>query len=47
VGATAGLLRQGRQNQQAAQAQQQAQAGYNNYDRAYAGCMAGRGYQVS
>jgi hypothetical protein len=44
-------VRQGRQNQQSAQAQQQAQAqaqaGYNNYDRAYAGCMAGRGYQVS
>jgi len=51
VGATAGLLKQGRRNQQAAQAQQQAQAqaqaGYSNYDRAYAGCMAGRGYQVS
>jgi hypothetical protein len=51
VGATVALVRQGRQNQQAAQAQQQAQAqaqaGYSNYDRAYAGCMAGRGYQVS
>ena len=37
VGAATGLLRQGRRNQQAAQAQQQAQAqaqaGLNNYDR--------------
>ena len=43
VGAAAGLLRQGGRNQQAAQAQQQAQA---NYDRAYAACLQGRGYQV-
>jgi hypothetical protein len=44
------MIRQGRRNQQAAQAQQQAQAdaqaGRNNYDRAYASCMQGRGYQV-
>jgi len=46
VGAATGLLRQGRRNQQAAQARQQAQAGLNNYDRAYAACMQGRGYQV-
>jgi hypothetical protein len=50
VGAGAGLMRQAGRNQQAAQAQQQAQAqtqaGRNNYDRAYAACMEGRGYQV-
>jgi len=50
VGAATGLIRQGRQNRQAAQAQQQAQtqdqAGRSNYDRAYAACMQGRGYQV-
>jgi len=44
VGGAVGLVRQANRNQQA---QAQAQAGYNNYDRAYAGCMAGRGYQVS
>jgi hypothetical protein len=44
AGGTVGAVRQGRRNQQA---QQQAQAGRSNYDRAYAGCMAGRGYQVS
>src|SRR5215510_5221186 len=44
VGGTVGVARQAGRNQQA---QQQAQAGRNNYDRAYAGCMAGRGYQVS
>ena len=51
VGAATGLIRQGRQNRQSAQAQQQAQAqaqaGSSNYDRAYAACMQGRGYQVS
>jgi hypothetical protein len=44
VGGTVGLARQAGRNQQA---QQQAQAASHNYDRAYAGCMAGRGYQVS
>jgi len=44
VGGTVGVARQAGRNQQA---QQQAQAGRSNYDRAYAGCMAGRGYQVS
>ena len=43
VGAATGLLRQARRNQQAAQAQQQtqaqAQAGFDNYDRAYAACV--------
>ena len=38
----AGLMKQTGRNQQAAQAQ----AGQNNYDRAYAACMQGRGYQV-
>jgi len=50
AGATAGALRQGRQNRQAAQAQQQAQAqaqaGQAEYDKAYAACLGGRGYQV-
>jgi hypothetical protein len=46
VGAGAGLIRQAGRNQQAAQAQQQAQLGRNNYDRAYAACLEGRGYQV-
>mgnify|MGYP001302717989 FL=1 len=50
VGAAAGLLKKGRQSQQAAGAQQQAQAqaqtGQSNYDRAYGACMGGRGYQV-
>jgi hypothetical protein len=44
VGGTVGLARQAGRNQQAAQ---QDQAARTNYDRAYAGCMAGRGYQVS
>jgi hypothetical protein len=44
--AGAGLIRQAGRNQQAAQAQQQAQMGRNNYDRAYATCLEGRGYQV-
>ena len=43
VGGAVGLMRQGSRNQQAAQAQQQAGA---NYDRAYAACLQGRGYQV-
>ena len=43
VGAATGTVRQAGRNQQAAQAQQQAQA---NYDRAYAACLQGRGYQV-
>ena len=50
VGATAGAMRQSRRNQQAAQAQQQAQAeaqaGSAQYDKAYAVCLEGRGYQV-
>ena len=50
VGATAGLMKQSRQNQQAAQAQQQAQAqsqaARSEYDKAYAVCLEGRGYQV-
>jgi Glycine-zipper domain len=50
VGAATGMVRQGRQNRQTAQAQQQAQAeaqaGRSNYDRAYAACLQGRGYQV-
>jgi hypothetical protein len=50
VGAAAGMMRQGRQNQQAAQAQQQAQAqaqaARGQYDKAYAVCLEGRGYQV-
>ncbi len=50
VGAAGGAMRQGRQNQQAAQAQQQAQAqaqaAQGQYDKAYATCLEGRGYQV-
>ncbi len=50
VGATAGAIRQGRQNRQAAEAQQQAQAQAQasraQYDKAYAVCLEGRGYQV-
>jgi Glycine-zipper domain len=50
AGGTVGAARQAGRNQQAAQAQQQAQAqaqaGRSNYDRAYAACMEGRGYQV-
>ena len=50
VGATAGLMKQSRQNQQAAQAQQQAQAqsqaARSEYDKAYAVCLEGKGYQV-
>jgi len=50
VGATAGAMKQASRNQQAAQAQQQAQtqaqAGLAKYDKAYAVCLEGRGYQV-
>jgi hypothetical protein len=50
VGAAAGLLRQGRNNYQAAQAAEQAQAqqqsGLQRYEQAYGACLAGRGYQV-
>jgi hypothetical protein len=50
VGATAGAMKQASRNQQAAQAQQQAQAqaqaGRSRYDKAYAVCLEGRGYQV-
>ncbi len=50
AGATVGVMRQGRQNRQAAEAQQQAQAqaqaGRAEYDKAYSACLAGRGYQV-
>jgi len=49
VGAAAGLIRQNRNNRQnaqyAQQQQMQQQSGMQNYDRAYAGCMASRGYQ--
>ncbi|MFH0810239.1 MAG: glycine zipper family protein [Pseudomonadota bacterium] len=50
VGAAGGAMRQAGRNQQAAQAQQQAQAqaqaGRAQYDKAYAVCLEGRGYQV-
>ena len=50
VGATAGLMRQNRYNRQVAQqnqeAQGQQQADLSRYDRAYATCMEGRGFQV-
>jgi hypothetical protein len=50
MGATGGAIKQGQQNKQAAQAQQQAQAqaqaGQAEYDKAYAACLGGRGYQV-
>jgi hypothetical protein len=43
-------MKQGRQNRQAAgaqqQAQAQAQASRTQYDKAYAVCLEGRGYQV-
>jgi hypothetical protein len=51
VGATAGLMRKGQANRQQQQAQQQANADYdkrlNNYNRAFAACMQGRGYTVN
>ncbi len=50
VGGALGLMKQAARNQQAAQAhaqaQVQAQAARSNYDRAYAACLEGRGYQV-
>ncbi|HXE00226.1 MAG TPA: glycine zipper family protein [Candidatus Acidoferrum sp.] len=50
VGAAAGLLRRGAYNRQAAdvaaQSQGQQQANLDRYERSYAACMAGRGYQV-
>ncbi len=50
VGGALGLMRQSARNQQAAQAQAQAQvqaqAARSTYDRAYAACLEGRGYQV-
>lgn len=50
VGATAGLMRQAQYNAAAAQAAQQAQAqqqaNLQRYERAYAACIGGRGYQV-
>ncbi len=50
IGGALGLMKQSARNQQAAQAQAQAQvraqAARNDYDRAYAACLEGRGYQV-
>jgi hypothetical protein len=50
VGAAAGRMRQNDYNRQAAatatQAQTQQQADVQRYERAYATCMGGRGYQV-
>ena len=50
VGGTGGAMRQNRQNREAAAASQQAQAqqqaGYANYEKAYAACLSGRGYSV-
>jgi hypothetical protein len=50
VGAAGGAMRKRQQEQQAAQAQQQAeaqaQAASAEYDKAYAVCLGGRGYQV-
>ena len=50
VGAAAGLMRQGAYNrqryQQSQQVQAQQQADFARYERAYATCMGGRGYQV-
>jgi hypothetical protein len=50
VGAVGGRMRQNRQNQEAAAAQQQAQgqqqANVQRYEKAYGTCLAGRGYQV-
>ena len=44
VGAAGGAMRLGSANRQAAQAQQQ--AARSQYDKAYAVCLEGRGYQV-
>jgi hypothetical protein len=50
VGGTAGAVRQNRHNREVAAASQQAQAqqqaGYANYEKAYAACLSGRGYSV-
>ena len=50
VGGTGGAMRQNRQNREAAAAAQnsqaQQQAGYANYEKAYAACLSGRGYSV-
>jgi Glycine-zipper domain len=50
VGAVGGRMRQNANNREAAQASQQAQAqqqgAYANYEKAYATCLAGRGYSV-
>jgi hypothetical protein len=50
VGGTSGAMRQNRNNRASAQASQQAQsqqqAAYGNYEKAYATCLAGRGYSV-
>jgi len=50
VGGTAGAMRQNRYNREVAAASQQAQAqqqaGYANYEKAYAACLSGRGYSV-
>jgi hypothetical protein len=50
VGGTGGAMRQNRNNREAAaasqQAQSQQQAGYANYEKAYAACLSGRGYSV-
>ena len=50
AGAVGGRMRQNSQNRQAAEAQQQAQAQAQaanaQYDKAYAVCLEGRGYQV-
>ena len=50
VGGTGGAMRQNQHNRASAQASQQAQAqqqaAYGNYEKAYATCLAGRGYSV-
>ena len=50
AGGTGGAVRQNRNNREAAAASQQAQAqqqaAYGNYEKAYATCLAGRGYSV-
>ena len=50
VGGTAGAVRQNRYNREVASASQQQQAqqqaGYANYEKAYAACLSGRGYSV-
>jgi hypothetical protein len=50
VGAATGLIRQGSHNREsaeaAAMAQNQQQANMERYERSFAACMAGRGYQV-